>query len=268
MTKLNTGVYIILNKINRKRYVGSAAVDLTKRWENGHRKLLRVRGHCNRHLQASWNKYGEAAFQFIVLERCVPEQCLEREQYWLDVLKTWKRENGYNLCQKAGSVLGLEWTEESKQQQSNRRRKWNKENPEKAKHLTDAMNAHNKEHKGEGFMDAAHVEAVRQNMLINREKRGGNSPETRAKISIASKGKPKSDETKARMLAANRKRLETWQLTPRQQWSIKINGLRGTYTRFGKSQGYATLEDYIRVRKPEYLPFYHALENGTPLPIE
>lgn len=46
--------------------------------------LLRHGEHFNAHLQSSWRKYKEAAFQFSVIEELQnPERLIEREQYWL-----------------------------------------------------------------------------------------------------------------------------------------------------------------------------------------
>ena len=41
--------------------------------------------HRNRWLQSSWNKYGESAFEFLVLECCEKDQdIIKQEQKWLD----------------------------------------------------------------------------------------------------------------------------------------------------------------------------------------
>lgn len=76
------GVYLITCIPTGKRYIGSS-VSLEKRWI-GHKSALRRLVHENMHLQRSWNKYGEAAFKFDVLEECAPEELLKREQQWLD----------------------------------------------------------------------------------------------------------------------------------------------------------------------------------------
>ena len=60
------GIYRILNTVNRKEYIGSSK-DTDFRWRT-HRAALRRGTHANIILQRSWNKYGEAAFVFEVLE--------------------------------------------------------------------------------------------------------------------------------------------------------------------------------------------------------
>ena len=76
------GIYKIINIINNKFYVGSA-VDL-KRRKTRHFSELRNGKHNNRHLQAAWQKYGEAAFIFVVVEELSPEaDLLAAENVWL-----------------------------------------------------------------------------------------------------------------------------------------------------------------------------------------
>lgn len=78
------GIYKIINVINNKFYVGSA-VDL-KRRKTRHFSELRKNKHNNRHLQAAWNKYGEQAFVFVVIEDVAPDaDLLAAENVWLHV---------------------------------------------------------------------------------------------------------------------------------------------------------------------------------------
>lgn len=64
-------------------YVGST-IDQKRRWPE-HRKRLRGNRHENPYLQNAWNKYGEASFQFGVLEVVSSTESLaEREQFWLE----------------------------------------------------------------------------------------------------------------------------------------------------------------------------------------
>lgn len=102
---LQTGVYAIVNTVNGKQYRGSAAVSFTRRWLV-HRSTLNRGKHCNKHLQSAWNLYGASKFRFLVLERTSPEDCVAREQVWIDSAKG----EGvilYNLSPTAGSVAGM-----------------------------------------------------------------------------------------------------------------------------------------------------------------
>lgn len=76
------GIYKIINIVNNKFYVGSA-VDL-KRRKTRHFCELRNNKHNNKYLQASWNKHGEQAFVFVVVEELSPEaDLLAAENVWL-----------------------------------------------------------------------------------------------------------------------------------------------------------------------------------------
>lgn len=100
-----TGVYQILNTVNGKRYVGSAAC-FRKRWAV-HRANLRKGSHRNRLLQNSWNKHGETAFAFMVIEYCHRSSCVPTEQKHIDGLRAAESSCGYNLRAVAASNLGF-----------------------------------------------------------------------------------------------------------------------------------------------------------------
>ena len=132
---INSGIYKITNFKNNKMYIGSS-VDL-KRRRKTHFSNLRRNKHINTYLQNSFNKYGESNFTFEILEYVEDKLLLiEKEQYWLDKLNSYKNKYGYNICKKADSVLGRKHTEEAKKRirQSNRGKhnfKHTEENKEK-----------------------------------------------------------------------------------------------------------------------------------------
>ena len=110
---METGVYCIRNKRNGKRYVGSSTVSVRGRWKS-HRNGLRKNLHTARHLQHAWNKYGEQLFEFLVLEFCDPETCLEREQFWMDEFRSADPRFGYNQSPTAGNNSGTKMPEAAK----------------------------------------------------------------------------------------------------------------------------------------------------------
>ena len=59
---IKTGIYIIKNILNNKKYVGSST-NIGKRWRD-HKWYLKENKHHNSHLQASYNKYGLDSFEF------------------------------------------------------------------------------------------------------------------------------------------------------------------------------------------------------------
>lgn len=91
------GIYTIRNTINGKFYIGQAK-NLYKRW-GVHKSELRGGYHDNGHLQKAWNKYGESAFQFFVLEYCEVGQLTGYEQEYLNI---WVgQSNCYNIARDA-----------------------------------------------------------------------------------------------------------------------------------------------------------------------
>ena len=76
-------IYKITNLINGKFYVGSTNNQKVRFRE--HRKQLRGNRHHCKHLQAAWNKYGETAFTFNVIQIVPAEESLEAaEDKWLN----------------------------------------------------------------------------------------------------------------------------------------------------------------------------------------
>ena len=109
-----TGIYVITNITNLMNYVGSS-VCIHKRW-NEHKWALGKGIHENSHLQRAWNKYGEEAFSFNLVEECQVTELIEREQFWIDFLEFDKL---YNQSKSASSpMLGRKHSEESKAKMS------------------------------------------------------------------------------------------------------------------------------------------------------
>ena len=88
---MKSGIYEILNTINKKKYIGSTK-DFNER-KKRHWYDLRNNRHINQHLQSAWNKYGESAFVFSPIIYCGEEHLLEVEQVLLN-----RNKNGYNIA--------------------------------------------------------------------------------------------------------------------------------------------------------------------------
>lgn len=99
-----SGIYKIICTANKKIYIGSS-INLRDR-RNAHFSELRRNKHGNRHLQNAWNKYGEQAFTFEVVEFVLPMSLTSREQHWLNLLSPFGKK-GFNLAPEAGSSLGV-----------------------------------------------------------------------------------------------------------------------------------------------------------------
>ncbi len=107
-----SGIYKITCAANKRFYIGST-VNLRKRWREHYNGLVR-KDHGNSKLQRAFNKYGEDAFTFEVLELVLPMSLTAREQYWLDKLKPFGT-RGFNMTPTAGSTLGRKFSPEAKE---------------------------------------------------------------------------------------------------------------------------------------------------------
>lgn len=109
-------IYGIVNPINRKIYVGSSVNIRTRMFR--HLNLLNLNCHQNEHLQNAWNKY-EIDFEFIILEIVENKATLlKREQFWIDLTKSYDKDYGYNKQMVAGSPLGTKDSEATKLKKS------------------------------------------------------------------------------------------------------------------------------------------------------
>lgn len=94
--KMEQGIYMILNIINNKCYVGSTK-NFNER-KRGHLSKLRSNKHHNDYLQSSYNKYGEKSFAFIPLEEVEDINDLyTKECDWIKLKNSMDKIYGYNL---------------------------------------------------------------------------------------------------------------------------------------------------------------------------
>lgn len=88
------GVYKITNTINNKVYIGQS-VEIETRWK-AHIRALNRGDHTNEHLQAAWNKYTAACFNFEILCECDINDIDELEQKYIAQYKSCDDRYGYN----------------------------------------------------------------------------------------------------------------------------------------------------------------------------
>ena len=89
-----SGIYYIKNIINNKIYVGQS-IDIKTRLYR-HKNDLR-NNRDSRHLQNSYNKYGEDNFEFVLLMECPVEELDFWEKYYIKLWNTNNYDFGYNL---------------------------------------------------------------------------------------------------------------------------------------------------------------------------
>jgi group I intron endonuclease len=121
LNKYKSGIYVIENKVNKKKYVGKTKnfrVRLSQHQsaikENSTRKI-------NDHLRNAIKKYGKENFTFKVLEVCKLKDCSKRELYWIKKLDSTNRDKGYNI--RLDSSTGMICSEETSKKISRRLKK-------------------------------------------------------------------------------------------------------------------------------------------------
>lgn len=117
-----TGIYRITNKVNGKSYIGKTGMNFGDRWDS-HRSLLNAGKHDNPHLQSAWNKYGQDAFEFAVVEEVDDHDDLnEREIFYIAQFR--ERGLSYNIHDggDGGVNLGKHLSDETKKKMGEKNR--------------------------------------------------------------------------------------------------------------------------------------------------
>jgi group I intron endonuclease len=197
-----SGIYKIQSICKPERiYIGSA-VNIRKRWI-AHLSDLNLNKHQNKKLQNHYNKYGKDDFTFSILISCEKYELIQKEQYFLDIYKTW-----FNIYEKAYSPLGHKHSQESINKMKGNTNKLGKKCTEEAKEKLRLANI------GKKASDAT-KQKMRESSLGNKYSLGHRaseetkhklseahknpSKETRLKLSNARKGKKRSEEYREKM---------------------------------------------------------------------
>jgi len=93
---MESGIYIIENIKNQKKYIGSS-INIKNR-EYKHFWMLDRGIHDNSHLQKSYNKYGKSSFKFKIIEICEDFNLVDRENHYISYYNSNISEFGYNLA--------------------------------------------------------------------------------------------------------------------------------------------------------------------------
>lgn len=97
-----SGVYEISCSANGFVYYGSTGRSLRSRF-NQHTNDLRGGKHTSAAMQNDWDRFGEDAFTFKILEFCPKDQCLAREQVWIDKRGVGPENKSYNYLANVGA---------------------------------------------------------------------------------------------------------------------------------------------------------------------
>jgi len=106
-----TGIYSI--RVDEYIYIGQAS-NMYRRWSE-HISRLRRNKHGNNFLQNVYNKYGESALSFAIIDETLERDLTPSEQWYLDTLKMFHpNDKIMNLAPVAGSQLGIKRSAETK----------------------------------------------------------------------------------------------------------------------------------------------------------
>ena len=103
------GIYKIRNTINGKIFVASS-MNIPGKFNSG-RMQLEANLHLNKQLQADWNEYGAAAFEFETIEILKPDKFPKEEwrkelatmlELWIEELKPYDGKGYHRLPKEKG----------------------------------------------------------------------------------------------------------------------------------------------------------------------
>lgn len=168
-----SAIYAIVNQVTRDMYVGSA-VAVNRRW-NAHRRDLLKKEHYNTRLQRAFDKHGESAFDWEIVQFVDDRtKLIEREQFWINFFQP-----AYNGRPIANSPLGTKHSAETRAKMSASAKK-------------------------RGFSDEH-----RRNISLAKKGICTISEEQKKRLSELNKGKFISAETRAKLSAAGVGRYHT-----------------------------------------------------------
>ena len=129
-------IYKWTNTLNNKSYIGQT-VHPEKRYKRHLNDAFKE--NVDTHFYRALRKYGVESFTYEVLETVESEQLNDREIYWIEYYDTYN--NGYNETKGGLGTSGFKWSDEAKQQHSERMTIINRKNfsgkvsPLKGKHF-------------------------------------------------------------------------------------------------------------------------------------
>lgn len=97
-----TGIYLITNKVNGKKYIGQS-VDIERRYKEHLRSgQPNIYSHKNERdiktpIHLAMQKYGISNFSLTILEQCSKEELDEKEKFWINKYHSNDKKYGYNL---------------------------------------------------------------------------------------------------------------------------------------------------------------------------
>lgn len=97
-----TGIYSITCLSTGEKYIGQST-SIKRRWAT-HKRELKRGIHYNKHLQRTYDKYGEENFIYEILEQCSREKLNEREKFYIQLFDSYN--HGFNQDIGGGDISG------------------------------------------------------------------------------------------------------------------------------------------------------------------
>lgn len=201
-----SGIYGIRNMVNGKWYIGQS-VNVDARIK-AHLRALRDDYHYNKHLRLAFRKYGEANFEFRVLEKTEEGLLDIQERLWIVHYKSNQREFGYNL--ESGGHENKHHSEETKRKMTEDRIGLHPSDKTKRKLSEAGMGKH---HSGERSPKIS--EALRNSLSAKkhlqklRETNKGGHPSEETRQRMVESHKNPSDKIRENMSIGQKKRSRT-----------------------------------------------------------
>jgi len=112
--RFKSGIYRWVHNDSGRSYVGSS-VNLTNRFYTYYNLKVMLRSSASSIIARALLKYGYSGFTLEILEYCDIDKCIEREQYYLDLIQP-----EFNILKKADSRLGSNHSEETIEKNKNK----------------------------------------------------------------------------------------------------------------------------------------------------
>jgi group I intron endonuclease len=205
------------NILNGDCYIGQSA-NLHKR-KIDHFASLKRGVNDNKNLQEAYNIYGKENFEFKVILYCEPDQLTYYEQSCVDTF-----DPAYNICRECVfTTKGVFASEETRKLISQNHADFKGENhPNFGKHWDEEVRKNMSLAKlGKKHAPCSDEQKIKLSIALSGDKNGmfnkHHTEESKKKISDATKGVKKSEETKKRMSEAQHRKGETSEETKKRQ---------------------------------------------------
>lgn len=183
------GIYQIRCLTNSKVYIGSSK-HIGNRWIE-HRKSLKDGTHHSITLLRAWRKYGAEQFVFEVIELVDNEgDLVQSEQAWLDRVRPFDKDKGYNISPSAESCRGITRSPETRRRISEAKK-------------SSGWSPSLEHREAIGRAAKARVYGPEERAAMSAARKGKKRPpHVGERVRAALKGRPLSDEHRAKLSAA------------------------------------------------------------------